>query len=174
MNPRSISQARQAAQAKRASLVDAATVANEVLFAHSDTVDALNSIMRHPRSLNRDIANWRPPIKQLPGVIDHGDLTASISRFRVGPRAISRIHGYGERRKPAYLIRLRITDPAGLEVRPELPKAGCVPLSHHIPLLRCMRSLLDKPQLLYGWWTGITSHCAPRVQCSPASTKRLR
>src|SRR5690625_7182254 len=61
MNPRSISQARQAAQAKRAPLVDAATVANEVLFAHSDTVDALNSIMRHPRSLNRDIANWRPP-----------------------------------------------------------------------------------------------------------------
>src|SRR5690625_3464213 len=84
------------------------------------TVDALNSIMRHPRSLNRDIANWRPPIKQLPGVIDHGDLTASISRFRVGPRAISRIYGYGERRKPAYLIRLRITDPAGLEVRPEI------------------------------------------------------
>jgi len=120
MNPRSISQARRAAQAKRAPLVDAATVANEVLFAHSDTVDALNSIMRHPRSLNRDIANWRPPIKQLPGVIDHGDLTASISRFRVGPRAMSRIHGYGERRKPAYLIRLRITDPAGFEVRPEI------------------------------------------------------
>src|SRR5690625_5780265 len=81
MNPRSISQARQAAQAKRASLVDAATVANEVLFAHSDTVDALNSIMRHPRSLNRDIANWRPPIKQQPGVIDHEDHTASISRL---------------------------------------------------------------------------------------------
>src|SRR5699024_6181839 len=67
MNQRSISQARRAAQAKRAPLVDAASVANEVLFAHSDTVDALNAIMRHPRSLNRDIANWRPPIKQLPG-----------------------------------------------------------------------------------------------------------
>src|SRR5699024_10135463 len=53
MNPRSISQARRAAQAKRAPLVDAATVANEVLFAHSDTVDALNAIMRHPCSLNR-------------------------------------------------------------------------------------------------------------------------
>src|SRR5699024_4732162 len=56
----------------------------------------------------------------------------------------------------------------------KLPKAGCVPLSHHIPLLRCMRSLLDKPQLLYGWWTEITSRCAPQVQCPPASTKRLR
>src|SRR5699024_7948903 len=120
MSPRSMWQARWAAQGKSAPLVDAATAVNAVLCAHSGIVDALNSIIRHSRSLNRNKGDWLPPIKQLPRVIDHGDLTASISRFRVGPRAISRIHGYGERRKPAYLIRLRITDPAGLEVRPEI------------------------------------------------------
>lgn len=120
INPRSISQARLASQALRTPFIDPAAVASEVLFAHSDTIDALNSIMRHPRSLHRDVANWRPPIKQLPGVVNHGLLNASISRFRVGPRAMSRIHGYGEKRKPAYLIRLRITDPMGLEVRSEI------------------------------------------------------
>lgn len=120
IHPRPISQSRSQSHAPRIPLADAATVATEVMFAHSDTIEALQSIMRHPRSLNRDIANWRPPIKQLPRVIDHGELTASISRFRVGPRAMSRIHGYGERRKPAYLIRLRITDPTGFEIRPEI------------------------------------------------------
>src|SRR5699024_12566785 len=86
MNTRSISQARQAAQAKRASLVDAATVANEVLFAHSDTVDALNYIMRHPHPLNRDIAHLRTPLTPILIVIDNWELLTSNSLFRISPR----------------------------------------------------------------------------------------
>src|SRR5699024_4549251 len=70
-------------------------------------------------------ANWRPPIKQLQGVVNYGLLNASISHFRVGPRAMSRSHGYVEKRKPAYLIPMRITDPMGLEVCSEIAE-GCV------------------------------------------------
>ena len=33
---------------------------------------------------------------------------------------MARIRGYGERRKPVYLIRLRITDPSGFEVSHEV------------------------------------------------------
>lgn len=116
----SLTQSRKRPPATQVHGVDTASATAEVMLAHSLTVDALQSIMRHPRSLNRDIANWRPPIKQLPGIGGQGDLTASVSRFRVGPRAISRIRGYGERRKPVYLIRLRITDPAGLPVQREI------------------------------------------------------
>ena len=120
IHPQSIALARMNARATHAPVIDATGVTTEILFAHSETVDSIRAIMRHPRSLNRDIADWRPPKKKLPGVINEGELTASISRFRVGPRAVSRIRGYGERRKPAYLIRLRITDPTGYDVRHDI------------------------------------------------------
>ena len=61
IHPQSIARSRAAAQNSHVSRVDATTVTTEVLFAFSETVEALHAIMRHPRSLNRDIANWRPP-----------------------------------------------------------------------------------------------------------------
>jgi hypothetical protein len=58
------------------------------------------------------MANWRPPHLPL-AVGKHRQLKATLSRYRVGPLAQSRIRGYGEQRTPAYAVSVRLTDPAG-------------------------------------------------------------
>lgn len=50
---------------------------------------------------------------KLPGIYRAPQLTLAMSRHRVGPRATARIRGYGETRKPAYLVSVRITNPTG-------------------------------------------------------------
>lgn len=82
---------------------------------HGDAVASLAAIMHHPRSLARPAATWRPPVKALPRLGGGPQLTAAITRRRVGPRARARILGYGETQVPAYLIELRITDSSGLQ-----------------------------------------------------------
>lgn len=96
--------------------VRATDVAEKILFTHQGAVDAINSIIRHPRSLARPTGQWRPPKKDLPGVIDWGPLQIALTRHRVGPRAKARVRGYGELREPVYLISARITDPTGVDV----------------------------------------------------------
>lgn len=75
-----------------------------------DTITALHAIIRHPRSLARPLATWRPPTRKLPPVSGLEKLTVAITRRRVGPQAKARIRKYGQQRIPAYLIELRITD----------------------------------------------------------------
>ena len=94
----------------------ATDVAEEILFTHRGVVDALNSIIRHPRSLARPTAHWRPPIKELPGIMGAGHLQMALTRHRVGPLAKARVRGYGELREPVYLISARVTDPRGERV----------------------------------------------------------
>lgn len=77
------------------------------------TIAALNSILHHPRSLARPLPTWRPPSKQLPAVHGGDELTATLTRHRVGPRARARVRGFGETREPAYVISARLTDPRG-------------------------------------------------------------
>lgn len=77
------------------------------------TLRALNSIMRHPRSLARPVPTWRPPAKHLPAVDGGAELTATITRHRVGPRARARVRGFGETRSPAYIISVRVTAAVG-------------------------------------------------------------
>ncbi|AQQ14977.1 hypothetical protein CGLAU_05015 [Corynebacterium glaucum] len=91
-------------------------LANDILTRSPETVDALHAIMHHPRSLSRPSATWRPPVKTLPRTGGSEQLTAAVTRRRVGPRARARIRGYGQTQVPAYLIELRITDPSGLPV----------------------------------------------------------
>lgn len=80
---------------------------------HPELLEALGSILRHPRSLARPLSSWRPPTKTLPPTPGGPELTVALSRHRVGPRVKARIRGWGEKRTPAYLVSARITEPTG-------------------------------------------------------------
>lgn len=97
----------------------------DILFHHDDTLHALDSIMRHPRSLARPTPQWRPPSKALPEVpgMSSSELNMTVSRHRAGERARARVLGYGEKRVPSYLITVRVTDPTGRTVSPSLAEA---------------------------------------------------
>lgn len=103
--------------------VDASTLANDLRATHGATLQALNSILHHPRSLARPVPTWRPPSKQLPAIHGGEVLTATLTRHRVGPRAKARVRGFGETREPAYLISVRLTHPRGRRVDPNLAEA---------------------------------------------------
>ena len=96
--------------------VSAIDLVAEIFFAHTETVDKVASILRHPRSLARPVADWRPPSITLPSVGQFPELMCAVSRRRVGPRAKARIQGFGEDRTPAYLITSRLTDPQGFDI----------------------------------------------------------
>ncbi|WP_293769700.1 hypothetical protein [uncultured Corynebacterium sp.] len=111
----------------------ATDVAERLHFTVPDTINELHMMMRHPRSLARPMATWRPPRKDLPVLPRSGDLhtdavtaqrlTSTLTRYRVGPRARARVHSYGETREPAYLISLRVTSPEGTAPSPVLAEA---------------------------------------------------
>lgn len=94
----------------------AAEVAAQVLFEEKETVEKIHAILHHPRSLARPTAAWRPPVLKLPGVAGQPPLIAAMTRRRVGERVRARVRGFGERRAPAYLLSVRITDPHDREV----------------------------------------------------------
>lgn len=87
----------------------------------------ITSVLRHPRSLARPIPSWRPPQIKLPTLPTQASNTSGLvlvlTRHRVGPRAQARVRGFGEQRNPAYLITLRLSDPKGAEVDPQLAEA---------------------------------------------------
>lgn len=96
---------------------------NSIERRHPLALDDLNTIIRHPRSLARPSAAWRPPVKDLPAPDSGPHLSAAVTRRRVGPRARARIQGWGEPHVPAYLIELRFTDASGALVDPHLTEA---------------------------------------------------
>jgi len=98
-------------------------LADVISARHPRTAGTLQSIIRHPRSLARPGAAWRPPSHDLPRLGRDDDLTIAITRRRVGPRARARIKGYGETNVPAYLIELRFTDRSGAPADPTLTEA---------------------------------------------------
>lgn len=95
-----------------------AQFAEQLALLHPRTVGMMSTMIRHPRSLARPVASWRPPSIDLPGVSGQPPLTATVTRHRVGPRARARVLGYGEDREPAYVLSIRLTDPQGGEVPP--------------------------------------------------------
>ncbi|MGP6173516.1 hypothetical protein [Corynebacterium sp. A21] len=90
-----------------------ADLAQQIRQDEAPTLQALHSILHHPRSLARPLPTWRPPSKHLPAVHGGDDLTATLTRHRVGPRAKARVRSFGETREPAYVISARLTDPKG-------------------------------------------------------------
>lgn len=93
-----------------------AELAEEFRIRHADVVAAVNSVIRHPRSLSRPTASWRPPVIKLPRTDNGPQLSVAVTRRRVGPRAKARIRGFGQEQVPAYLVELRISDTTGFPV----------------------------------------------------------
>lgn len=91
-------------------------LAQQIRNTHASTLDRVEAVIHHPRSLARPNPAWRPPTKELPRVDDRPHLRAAITRRRVGPRAVARVKGYGESHVPAYLIEIRFTDANGVTV----------------------------------------------------------
>lgn len=92
----------------RPSQLDPVALAAELREREAESLQALTSILHHPRSLARPVPTWRPPSKLLPEV-NGGELSAAVTRHRVGPRARARVRGFGEHREPAYLVSVRLT-----------------------------------------------------------------
>ncbi|MBZ8177044.1 hypothetical protein GP475_04710 [Corynebacterium poyangense] len=84
-------------------------------------IQKFTSILRHPRSLARPTALWRPPILQL-AARGYPDLQATVTRYRVGPKTRARVRGFGEARVPAYLVVLRLSRPDAQAVSHPLAK----------------------------------------------------
>lgn len=98
-------------------------LARDLRERHPETLTALRAVMHHPRSLSRPTGSWRPPVVTLPRIGNGPQLTAAVTRRRVGPRAKARIRGYGQTQVPAYLVEVRLSDRAGVPVDPHLTEA---------------------------------------------------
>lgn len=115
--------------------LSAADMAYFIQCEHADSIAALRSLSRHPRSLARPLASWRPPVIKLPileWVPGSKPLRLSLTRYRVGPRARARIKSYGQARQPAYLLSVRLTSSQGTRVPTLVAEAW-------------MRALVDAP-----------------------------
>lgn len=100
---------------------------------YAETLEAVHAVLHHPRSLSRPTASWRPPVVKLPRTDFGPQLTAAVTRRRVGPRAKARIQGYGESQVPAYLVEIRFADTSGVPVDTQLTEAwvrAVVPEGH--------------------------------------------
>lgn len=118
-NSRKQSRESQSMQAHSAAL-NAAAIAQSIAASHGGSLDAIRSIIAHPRSLARPQPHWRPPSHSLPAVLGHDAITATITRHRIGPRVQARLQGFGEHRPAAYLITARMTSPSGMDIPPQV------------------------------------------------------
>ena len=98
-------------------------LARQIRSNHATTLDRIEAVIHHPRSLARPNPDWRPPTRTLPRVDGGPQLNVTITRRRVGPRARARIKGFGERHVPAYLIEVRFTDASGITVDRDIAEA---------------------------------------------------
>ncbi|AZA11185.1 hypothetical protein [Corynebacterium gerontici] len=89
------------------------------------TLAKITSVLRHPRSLARPNPTWRPPTLSIPFPSGDGldQVNLTITRRRVGPNAQARIKGFGEQRRPAYVISLRFSHPEATVAPPEVAEA---------------------------------------------------
>lgn len=91
----------------------------------ASTLATITSVLRHPRSLARPNPTWRPPTIALshPAVAGIDQLNVTVTRRRVGPNVQARIKGFGEQRRPAYLVSLRFSHPRATCAAPEVAEA---------------------------------------------------
>ncbi|AWB82145.1 hypothetical protein C3B44_07045 [Corynebacterium yudongzhengii] len=144
-----INHARTTAHRTRSNL-NPGQLADRIAQRHHDVLGTLYTMLRHPRSLARTSAAWRPITLGLPAVSGYPELSASVTRHRVGPRARARALGYGGRSEPAYVIAIRITDPAGGRVDPTLSEAWLRALVGELHI-ECVHELGDGHTLTFVW-----------------------
>lgn len=87
----------------------AGSLARMIQNRESDSLRNVLSMIRHPRSLVRPGARWRPPTLHLPEVLGEDAAVVAVRRHRVGTRARARIRGWGSETEPAYLLVLRFS-----------------------------------------------------------------
>lgn len=85
---------------------------------YKDSLGTVAMTIKHPRSLARSTATWRPPTIHFSGRQGTPSVNLTVTRHRVGHLARARIRGYGESRTPAYMIMVRVTSPTGRPVPP--------------------------------------------------------
>ena len=114
------------------------------------TLQALRSILHHPRSLARPHDAWRPPSHRTPRVPGGVPLHLTLSRRRVDGATRRRVLAHGAPRPPAYLVCLQVTDPAGAPVPAPLAQAWAHALAggDHGGSLH---ELGDGPERTYVW-----------------------
>lgn len=77
--------------------------------AYANSLGAVAMTIKHPRSLARSTAAWRPPTIRMTSIDGLCPINLTITRHRVGHLARARIRGYGETRTPAYMVMVRLT-----------------------------------------------------------------
>lgn len=83
----------------------------------------VHSMMRHPRSLARPSATWRPPSAAIPELGRYPRMKVTLQRYLVGEPVRTRLLAEGIARSPAYLVTLRLTSPTGERIEPALAEA---------------------------------------------------
>ncbi|MEJ5928841.1 hypothetical protein WG915_09495 [Corynebacterium sp. H128] len=89
--------------------IDIAAATSTIRSRCADSLDLIEMTIKHPRSLARETAAWRPPTLRMPPQFGLSPINVTITRRRVGHLARARIRGYGESRTPAYMLMLRLT-----------------------------------------------------------------
>lgn len=117
---------------------------------HPGHLTQIISLMRHPRSLARPLASWRPPSLPLPALARHDSLTLTLSRMRVGDTAREVIRDTGEIRSPAYLITVRLSSPEGHRV-PRALAEGWVRALLDDDKIIAVHELPDEPTPTFCW-----------------------
>ncbi|MCK7642954.1 hypothetical protein JIM95_008590 [Corynebacterium sp. CCM 8835] len=111
---------------------------------------AVHSMMRHPRSLARPSATWRPPSALIPGFGDHPRMKVTLQRYLVGEAVRVRLLAEGVHRSPAYLVTLRLTTPTGVRIEPALAEAWAAAIAGP-GSGDCVFELTDEPAPTFCW-----------------------
>lgn len=104
----------------------------------------VTSLIRHPRSLARPLATWRPPGAALPPLPGRDPLKLTVTRHRVGTAARRFVP------EAAYLVTLRITSPEGYLVPANLAE-GWVRALLEGQDITSVHELSDEPAPTFCW-----------------------
>lgn len=124
--------------------------AGHIRRSHPETLAAIHSTIRHPRSLARSLPSWRPPSINVVSTLGENELNVTVTRHRVGPRARNLLQSYGVQKSPAYLVQIRITNPQGFLVSTEVAE-GWIRAIIPPECIACVHELTDKSAPTFLW-----------------------
>lgn len=127
-----------------ASILSPATYSRHLAAVFPDSLAEITSLIRHPRSLARPLATWRPPGVPLPALPGQDPLHLTVSRHRVGTAARQVVPD------AAYLITLRITSPDGYLVPANLAEGWVRALLRERDI-SSVHELSDEPAPTFCW-----------------------
>ena len=114
---------------------------------------AVHSMMRHPRSLARPSATWRPPSAPIPEFGRYPRMKVTLQRYLVGEAVRTRLLAEGISRSPAYLVTLRLTSPTGERIESTLAEAWAAAIAGPDGG-DCVFELTGEPAPTFCWLVG--------------------